>query len=257
MTTLKSLAFFRFHETKLYHFIISIVHTYFILISGSDHKTVTRLFRVIGSHFANHFSVIIMKGSLCSDVDPYQLGNLHPVSVATKWEKQGRRLKKVKQEVSFLDGKGMFSCIDFPVTCPKWEDEVKTDRIVKARNLTPKYKLGEPVKVAFFKRRLPKKDKELPLNHPGLAIHTKDLANCDFRVVNFDGCVIKFISQSARKDGHGLIMALNDYCGPFRSTFAAKPMIMSTIIDYFVRAIVVAGLPLGKYKYMIIKFQIT
>ena len=200
-----------------------------------------------------------MRGIICNGKDPvYKIGNLHPVSKAMKLVKQGGALKKIskttkngkgihKYPLVFLDGRGPFTGVDFPLTYLKWENEVKAVSIIAAKGLKPEYGFDEPVSVGFFTKNTANKFKSLPLRGVGVANSVRKVTRHEYRVVSMDGCAIAHISQSARKHGHSLIMALSDYCGKhkYNHSVAQNPLIMQTIIELFVRAIVVAGLPLG------------
>ena len=241
-------------------------------VSGTRNTEIALLFRAIGSHYLNHFSVVILHGEICSSLDDYKCGNLYPVSEAWKFSnKKGvvHRVKRVRggnrgtieYPLSFLEGRGSFTQVDFPVTYLKWEEQVRKDPILNRSKLSPQYDYDNPVCVAFFKKGLSQKARACPLPGPVVAATKEKLKGCTYRVVNFDGCAIPHIAQSARKHGFAMIMAMSGYCQKFPCVFASYPERLRTIICHFVRAIMVAGLPQGmfytNYKHMCIFHENT
>lgn len=216
------------------------------LISGNDNKKVAALFRVIGAHRLNHFTIAVLHGACANPRNPRcKLLSLYPVKSARKFLFIGSKLQRSnvggENQVNFEEAKGRFSRIEFPGTFKLWEQEVRGERVVKmlisqsdGKLEYPKYEHNSPLTVLFTKAsqssRL-KKVKKFP-KYP--------------MATQLDGCLLHFISKSGSKGNVGVILAINDSLekphGPLLQYLLES---MMKTITKFVMAVVVAGLPKG------------
>ena len=222
---------------------------YFCSPLGIDNASIAKLFRAIGSHYLDHFGITILHGKVCNPKDPvYKISQLHPVSKAMKFDNKHKRSKSKKYPLIFHD-RGIFDSVSFPDTYDKWQEELNSQPDIKRLKLQPTYS-SEPACVGFFSKCHGSTENCRSLPFPGVTLvqseQSEDFAAYEYRVVNYDGCVISYIAQCARKNAHALIMALNGYPDKFECAMAQKPEIIRCIINHFIRAVVVADLHLGE-----------
>ena len=211
------------------------------------------MYHALGSQYVDHCTIAILHGTVLNDSDPqFRVGNIHPVEAAEKLVKgengvlcRSRRSKNHKKDVmKFLNGRGRFSAIDFPLTYLKWEKEVKKIDIIKNTDLEPRYDSDIPVKCLCAASSVPGRLRENVL--PGIC-NSNEPEKYRYRVMNQNGCAIKLIAGNARKDRLTLLLALKDYAGKFRKTLGVgkSDAILQQVVKYFTMAIVNAGLPSG------------
>lgn len=187
--------------------------------------------------------------------------SLYPVQSATKYTfhngKQQICEVEGKRKISFGEGKGYFCKIEFPGTFGSFEQEVRSETVVKeliskSKGILkhPTYYHGCPLKVCYRKAQS-KSRKRFRIKSPQNA-------------ANLEGCLLQHISAQGRKGSVAVILAVNDYLeknsqeGALEVLFSnissasqedmEKKMesMMRKTISHFVRALVVAGLPTGK-----------
>ena len=224
------------------------------LISGSDSKKVAALFRVIGSHRLNHFTIALLHGARVNPRDPKcKLLSLYPVKSARKFVYRGGKLRKCnvggESQVNFEEGKGCFCRIEFPGTFRSWEEEVRAEKVVKklikrsvGKLEYPKYEHNSPLKVLYTKASQSSKLRKVP---PGSAIASAEKLPKYHTAAQLDGCLLYFIARSGCKGNVAVILAINDTLEPFGPLLQSLPQSMVKTITKFVMAVVVAGLPKG------------
>ena len=236
----------------------------FCLFLGTDGRTVAALFRAIGAHYLDHFSLVLLHGLCLNPRDPdCKVGNLYPVSGARKMAFKGNRYRPVKEKGKakgkkqgkndFSEVRGKFCKAEFPETYKLWEQAVREDETVqilikqteKGLELDPKFERDSPLDVAFSTKRQGKKLMEVPFGAT-FASTEEDLRKYHLRAVNVDGSLLYKIGRSGRKDNIAVVLAIKDVCGKVGSGFPTLPMAIKAIVVNFVRAVVVAGLPKGE-----------
>lgn len=228
---------------------------FFTLFSGYGGSDVALLFRVIGSHRLNHFTLAILNGSCINPKDSKcKLLSLYPVRSCRKFSFKGEQLQR-EQDHSFKEGVGKFCSLEFPETFKSWEQEIRRDpNIAKAVSRSqgklkyPAYE-PQPLLVAYSKATDRNKLKNSVFGAT-VAQTSQKLENLNLRAVNLDGCLLSRIARNTRPKAAGVILAINDTLGPFGSCLASVqnvPDVMKKVIAHFVRAVVVAGLPSGEH----------
>ena len=165
-------------------------------------------------------------------------------------------MKKDYIPIRFENVKGKFTEVDFPVTYIKWEEEVRQIPEISRFNLEPEYVFDEQVNCVFSAKNLPDKYKNNLLPGVASAITPRQIRQYKCKVANLNGCTIKFVAKSARKNNVAVLLAINDYVGPVRGTVASRPRIMQLIIRHFLMAVIVAGLPQGEWLVSSLKFAV-
>ena len=235
-----------------------------ILNSGSDAKNVATLFRVIGAHRLNHFTLAVLHGACASPYDPTcQLLSLYPVKSAMKFEVKHGKLQKCKvgdgNEEQFLVGE--FCDFEFPETFKLWKQAVQSDNDVKDIVSNSDNKLKYPtfqrenaLVVAYTKASQSSKLRKKPLGaacavssrNQSREKRIKKLKKYKVRSASLEGCLLHFIQRSGCKGNVGVVLAINDTLEPFGNLLQQLPKAMKRTIIHFVMAVVVAGLPSGE-----------
>ena len=243
----------------------------FFLFLGSARKNVAALFRAIGAHYLDHFSLIVLHGfSLNISDSDCTIGSLYPVSIARKVTFRGNSVQVVKKKKKsgskntgkkdFSAGQGRFCRAEFPKTYKLWEDTIRKDDVVdnlisraKARlGFDPCFERDTLLHVAYTREYHSKKLKEVPFG-ASMAPDKEALSKYQIRAVNLDGSFLGNIVRSGRKENIAVVLAIKDVCGKVGSGFSNLPQAIQSIIVNFVRAAVVAGLPKGKpYNFTLI-----
>lgn len=251
-----------YHSQTLLYLLNNVL---FDSILGNKHQKVAALFRAIGAHYLDHFTLVLLHGLCRNPRDPQcKVGSLYPVSCARKVLFKGNRPKKEKKKKTkrkkqvkkdFSEGQGKFCKIDFPETYKSWEQAVQSDPKVKdlisrtkdTLKVTPAFNHGAPLTVAYS---TPACARRLRGDTPVGATFAQDeesLQKYEIKAVNLDGCLLSMIAKSGRKDNIGVVLAIQDVCGKGGgSHLPSLTEAIRNIIANFARAVVVAGLPKGE-----------
>ncbi len=210
------------------------------------------MFRVITSNRLSYFTLAILHSACINHSDPRcKLLSLYPVEscrrISFKCGKlQKRKLDKgIKEKLNI----GKFCRIEFPGTFNSLEQAIQHDdevmkAISKGKLNLPKYERQTLQQVAYTKRQHQSKLKNTPFK-AAVAQTKEELENCTMRAANLDGCLLSRIAN-ARKNGVGVVLAINDTLTPDGVCLSYLPAAMRRVITHFVHAIITAGLPSGE-----------
>lgn len=233
------------------------------------------LFRAIGAHYLDHFTLVLLHGLCLHPHDPQcKVGNLYPVSCAKKLWFKGHRLiarrhkkkekgQKSKRKVkkSFSEGLGRFCKAEFPETYKSWEQAVQNDPKVKdlikhsgKLQIDPKFQRGEPLTVAYSTAACAKKLRGDVAFGATFAQTIEKLEDYEVRAVNLNGSLLSMIARSGRKDNIAVVLAIKDVCGRFGCSLPRLPGAIVGILANFVRAVIVGGLPKGEILFCVITY---
>lgn len=216
------------------------------------------LFRAIGAHYQDHFSLVILPGLCKNERDPdCEVGSLYPVSGIREVTFEGNYPKLIKK-TSFSASQGKFCLAEFPVTYKLWEQEVrKNDSVMKLMTATrnslrvdPKYEQNAPLVVEYSKKCHEQKLWRVPFGAT-TAANDKLVRNYTLRAVNLDGCLLSNIEKSGRRGNIAVVLYIEDICGNFDSCLPNLSEAMEVIIANFVRENVSAGLPKGESYFFV------
>lgn len=236
------------------------------------------LFRAIGAHYLDHFTLVLLHGLCLHPRDPQcKVGNLYPVSCARKFWFKGNRLiarrpkkkekgqkstRKVKK--SFSEGQGQFCKAEFPETYKSWEQAVRNDPKVKDLisrggdlQINPKFQHDEPLTVAYSTACCAKKLRGDVAFGATFAQTNEKLEDYEVRAVNLNGSLLSMIARSGRKDNIGVVLAIKDVCGKLGCSLPSLPEAIVKIVANFVRAVIVGGLPKGKILFCVVSFYLS
>ena len=223
---------------------------------------VAALFRAVGAHYLDHFTLVLLHGLCLNSRDPRcKVGNLYPVSYIKKMSFKGIRPKKEGEVQDFSEGVGQFCRAEFPKTYKSWEEAVKEDTTVKnlvSRSgkliIDPKFELDAPLTVAYSRSPYAKKLSGTVPFGAAFAQTEKGFAKYRVNAVNTSGCLLSTIKRSGRKNNVGVVLIIKDVCGG--SLLPKQPSGISAIVAHFTRAVVVAGLPKGEVLFCGINFNV-
>ena len=228
----------------------------------NDSKKVATLFRVIGSHRVNHFTLALLYGACIDSSDPKMLGCLYPVRSALKFEFKSGKLQKCQMSKEKMEKtgegfiKGHFNRLEFPVTFKSFLEKVKMDKLIKDVVMKsrgkldyPKFEHQHPVKVAYtsgsqserlragnaYKKRQKKRHKQ---KIKMLKKHVK--------AASLEGCLLYMIARSGPKCNTAVVMGINDTLEFHEESLEDVAKVVRRTIIYFVMAAVIAGLPKGE-----------
>ena len=239
----------------------------FALFLGCGGSDVATLFRVIGSHRLNHFTLVILNGSRINPKDSKcELLSLYPVSSCRKFSFKGEQLQRriwdQECDHSFKEGVGKFCSLEFPETFKSWEQEIHCDPvIVKAISRSdgklkyPTYE-SQPLLVAYSKAADLSKLKNTVVGAT-VAQTPQKLENLNLRAVNLDGCLLSRIARNTHPKAAGVVLAINDTLGPLGCCLPSVQNVMKRVIANFVRAVVVAGLPSGEHTHPLTSLSLS
>ena len=223
---------------------------------------VAALFRAVGAHYLDHFTLVLLHGLCLNSRDPRcKVGNLYPVRCIKKMLFKGIRPKKEGEVEDFSEGLGRFCRAEFPETYKSWEEAVKEDAEVKdlmshSGNLIidPKFERDAPLTVAYSRSAYAKKlSGSVPFGAT-FAQTEKDFAKYRVNAVNTNGCLLSMIKKGGRKNNVGVVLIIKDVRGD--SLLPKLPSGISAIVAHFTRAVVVAGLPKGEVLFCGINFNV-
>lgn len=100
----------------------------FSYLQGRDDSSILGLFRAIGAHYCNHFTVIFLPGATRSKDDSFcKPGNLYTVQGAEEFSFKKGKLQKPQHQISFCQGKAQFTAHGFPSCYDWWSRNVMKD----------------------------------------------------------------------------------------------------------------------------------
>lgn len=213
---------------------------------------VAALFRAVGAHYLDHFTLVLLHGLCLNSRDPQcKVGNLYPVSYIKKMLFKGSRPKKEGEVEDFSEGLGRFCHAEFPETYKSWEQAVKKetkvkDVMLKSGNLKidPKFERDAPLTVAYSRPGYANKlSGSVPFGATFVRTEQYFTKN-RVHAVNTNGCLLSMIKKSGRKNNVGVVLIIKDVCEGI--LVPNLPSCINAIVAHFTRAVVVAGLPKGE-----------
>lgn len=228
---------------------------------GNRRDMVAALFRAIGAHYLDHFTLTILHG-LCLEFGKpkweLKVGSLYPVKKARKikFTQYSLNMKKMKEmkPLGFSEAQGRFCSTEFPEAYKSFEKAVREDPlniediISKANNSktqigvpsAPKFERDEEFTAGYCFDSKEGRLKTIPSKVD------KRLKKFKIKAVNLDGCLLSSLAKYGRRNNVSVVLAINDICDAHGSLVLHLPEAMMKIITYFVRAVIVAGLPEGE-----------
>lgn len=211
------------------------------------------LFRAIGAHHLDHFTLAILHG-LCLDfLEPewqLKVGSLYPVTEATKipFTEHYIDMNKLGETVpdDFSEAKGTFCSANFPETYESWKQTVLDDpsvRTINSKNLlriSPMYGKDEVFTTGYSDKNCYRKLKSIPSRAD------PSLMKFEMKAVNLNGCLLSSLAKFGRKNNISVVLAIKDYCDKLGSLVPKLPDAIKSIITSFVQAVIVAGLCEGE-----------
>lgn len=218
---------------------------------GTDSGSVAALFRTVGAHYFNHFSVVFLHGSTLRKHDSdCRLGDLYPLREALQLSFEQGRLRKA-DKLSFRKGISQFVEHDFPFWYPWWTKSVGDDpdvcKAVLQVDLEPAFDPTKHLKVAFAKTSQRDNLRNVCLNEDEKIKNSnlRNLSKYEIQAANLNGHLLSKIQECGREDNIGVILAISNTLG----SDDPPPLLekaLNKIICYFVFAVINAGLQLGK-----------
>ena len=228
------------------------------IFPGNQNRQVSALFRAIGAHYLDHYTVVFLPGLCLHPRDPHcKVGSLYPVTCARKMKFRGPyhdvKSRKEKDKLDFSQAQGRFSKAEFPEAYALWEEAIQTDCKVSKlvsqtkgkMNINPRFERGTDLTVVYSTSNNANKLRRNPFG-AALAQNEVPLEDYPVRAVNLNGCLFSKISKCGRKDNIAVVLAIKDICGPVGSCLPLLPEAIKRIVAHFARAVVVAGLPEGE-----------
>lgn len=226
------------------------------MLLGNNRRQVSSLFRAIGAHYLDHFTLVILHGLCLNHRDPRcRVGSLYPVASAKKMLFRSKKAGK-KDKVDFSEAIGRFCKAEFPETFTRWEQEVHRDATVekvmkktkKTLKVTPTFERDVNLTVGYSTSCNARK-LQCKAFGATLAQNEKMLEQSyEVKAVNLDGCLLSRLAKCGREGNTAVVLAIKDVHGENGSCLSLNlPAAMKMIVTHFVRAIVVAGLPKGMY----------
>ena len=220
------------------------------------------LFRAVGAHYLDHFTLVLLHGLCLNSRDPQcKVGNLYPVGCIKKMLFKGNRPKKGGEVEDFSDGRGRFCRAEFPETYKSWEEAVKKETKVEylmshSGNLKidPKFERDTPLTVAYSRSASAKKLSGSVSFGSTFVQKEEYFAKNRVNAVNMNGCLLSQIKKSGRKNNVGVVLIIKDVRGG--SQLPKLPGGINAVVAHFTRAVVVAGLPKGEVLFCSIKLKV-
>ena len=225
---------------------------YILVFIGTDRSSVSGLFRAVGAHYCNHFTVIFLHGATRSkhDID-CKLGNLYSVRGAKQFSIKKGKLQKDDNQICFRKGMAQFTAHDSPRWYGWWEKKVSSDSdVIHAKQLfdiVPTFDPTKHLNVAFGKAAQQKNLRNMCLAESDKIgkSNEKRLTKCDIHAASLNGHLLATIQQCGREDNIGVILAINNTLGNDDPPIFLMKAIKK-IIYYFVLAVINAGLRKGE-----------
>ncbi|XP_078357687.1 uncharacterized protein LOC144642577 isoform X2 [Oculina patagonica] len=222
----------------------------FTYFQGADNSSVAALFRAVGAHYLNHFTVVFLHGStLDKDGSDCNLGNLYHVRVAEQLHfTQLGKLKKTGK-ISFCQGISKFAEHDFPSSYCWWIQNVRNDPDVMAaivnHSIEPTFDCTKHLKAAFAKASQEKSLRNACLKEDETSRNSnvRKLSRYQIQAANLNGLLLSKIQQCGRKGNIGVTLGISNTLGPDDPPPMLKAA-LNKIICYFVIATIKAGLQL-------------
>ena len=228
------------------------------MLLGTGGEKVAALFRAIGAHYHDHFSLVILPGFCRNDRDSdCKVGSLYPVSGIRMVTFRGKYPQLVRK-APFSASQGKFCLAEFPIRHKLWEQEVReNDSVRKLMTATktslqvdPKYELNAPLVVEYSKKCHGQRLKSVPFGAT-TATSNESVRKYMFRAVNLNGCLLNNLEKKGRRGNTAVVLCIEDTCGNFGSCLPTLSKAIQVIKVNFVRAVVDAGLPKGESYFFI------
>lgn len=224
-------------------------------LAGKDSESMSALFRAVGAHYCNHFTIVILNGSTFKNDDPdCKLGHIYHVREAECMSFRRGKLQKCgnRKILSFRKGISNFFRCKFPTSFRWWVESVYTDEVVKAVEkdfvIEPeKFEPTQHLKVAFARNSQKDNLRNACLNKKKKIgeSNLRKLLDQDIGAANLDGCLLSKIHQHGRKDNISVSLAISNTLGPKEPPSGLKKAV-NEVICYFLMATIKAGLRDGK-----------
>lgn len=220
------------------------------------------LFRAIGAHYLDHFTLALLHG-VCLEVgDPkweLKVGSLYPIKSArkikfTQYSLNMKQMKEMKP-LDFSEAQGRFCRAEFPETYESFEQAIREDPlniedIISRANSktqedvpsTPKFERDEEFTTGYS---IACKVQKL-LNIPS-TVDKRLMKKFNMKAVNLNGSLLSRLANCGRTSNIGVVLAVNDSWD--KNGCLMVPNLKDAIrriIIYFVQAVIVAGLPEGE-----------
>ncbi|KAL9982463.1 hypothetical protein ACROYT_G004509 [Oculina patagonica] len=219
----------------------------FAYFQGTDSGSVAALFRAVGAHYLNHFTVVFLHGSTLNKDDPdCKLGYLYPVREAVQLSFEKEKLKKA-DKISFRKGISKFVDHDFPSWYDWWLQNVSCDadvgEAIMKHDIEPFFDPTKHGNAAFSKASHCEslRNAFLRNNEQIRNSNMRKLARYRIQAANLNGHLLSKIQNCGRKDNIGVILAISNTLGPHDPPSLLKTA-LNKIIFLFVVAVVNAGL---------------
>ena len=223
-------------------------------LAGKDSGSMSALFRAVGAHYCNHFTIVLLNGSTFKkDAPDCKLGHIYHVREAECLAFRGGKLQKCGNGkiLSFREGISNFCRFKFQRSFSWWVQSVRSDEVVKAVEkdfvIEPeKFDPTQHLKVAFARNSQKDSLKNACLNKKkkiGVS-NLRKLLDQDFIAANLDGCLLSKIHQYGRKDNISVSLAISNTLGPEEPPNRLKEAV-NMVICYFLMAVINAGLREG------------
>lgn len=226
-------------------------------IIGKDRESVAALFRAVGAHYFNHFTIVCLHGSTFDKHDrDCKLGHLYHVREAERMAfRRGKLQKGDKRKIlSFRNGISNFYKSKFPESFRWWVQNVNNDEVVKEVGrefvIEPeKFDPNQHLKVAFARNSQNNSLKNACLNKNKKIRRSNlsKLSDQDIKAANLDGCLLSMIYQHGRKDNISVSLAISNTLAS-KDPPAKLKKAGNKVIYYFLMASINAGLREGKTR---------
>ena len=216
------------------------------------------LFRAMGAHYFNHFTIVLLNGSTFNKHDPdCKLGHIYHVREAEcmtfrRGELQQTGTGGKRKILSFRKGISNFFRSKFPESFQWWVQSVQNDKDVKAVGekfvIEPEeFDPNQHLKVAFARNPKISSLKNACL-HKEEKIRRSNLrkfSHQDIKAANLDGCLLYMIQQHGHKNNVSVSLAISNTLRPKKPPRELKKAV-NKVIYYFLMAAINAGLREGK-----------
>lgn len=217
------------------------------------------VFRAVGAHYFNHFSIVFLHGSNLNKHDSdCKLGNLYPVREAVEFSFEKGKLSK-GNKISFRKGIAKFVEHAFPCWYPWWIHNVSRDpdvkNAIKRYDIKPMFDPAKHLKAAFaqssqqdnLRKVCLKSKKKVRRSKKGKVrkSNVRKLTKYQIQAANLNGHLLSRIQKRGRENSVGVTLAISNTLGPKDPPHILKTA-LNKIMFYFVFAVINAGLDLGK-----------
>ena len=214
------------------------------------------LFRAIGAHYLDHFTLALLHGLCLNPRDPNcRVGSLYQVNFAKKMSFKGSHpnTTKRKAEIDFSEAQGKFCRAEFPRMYSTWEtanqENEKVQELISrtqdSLKVNPKFERVANFTVVYSTTSNSNKLKSIPFG-PALKKNPARLEKYHIRAANLNGCLLSMLAKCGRQSNTGVILAISDTCEKIGSCVPHLSDAIKMIATNFVMAVVKAGLPEGE-----------